>query len=163
MISHRVGGSGRRRRWVDRELRLRVEAVRPAAPVDPWLHAHAQEDERTDQEQSEDDPVVPESHGRAADGTGDVCDCAPQDATAQALPPLLQDLVLTGMSPTLLTWPDPGAGLRFDVVSGLLSELRGDAGLDSAICIADDTPGASYQDNRPSPAAGSTPSIVPWS
>jgi hypothetical protein len=87
------------------------------------------------------------------DFAGDVCDCAPTDPTDPA-PGLVAGLTVTQGGATTLDWSAvPGAGMRYDVASGALSELRG-TGTDAATCLSDDVSGTTVDDTRPDPTAG---------
>ncbi len=95
---------------------------------------------------------------RDEDAVLDGNDCAPADPLAWAPAVEVAGLAANGASPTMLLWTDQagaaGPGIRYDVVSGSILDLRS-AGLVAATsCLASDVPGASYSDSRANPSAG---------
>ena len=74
------------------------------------------------------------------DGAGDACDCAGNNPTAFAPAALVQPLTMTslGQGTVQLDWPSQvdtsGSGVRYDVVTGSLSQLRLDGGFTNASC-----------------------------
>ena len=62
-------------------------------------------------------------------------------------------LVLEGNEPTTLAW-DAQALVLYDIISGLLSDLRSDHGYDRAECLFDNNVRAEYFDQRPAPSSG---------
>ena len=86
------------------------------------------------------------------DGAGDACDCAPSDPTAFALPAPVASLALNGGGATTLTWAaqssTAGTGVRYDVATGRLSDLRGIAGFGAATCLASTLPAPTTSDAR---------------
>jgi hypothetical protein len=91
------------------------------------------------------------------DGIADTADCAPFDP-ANSTPPVLEvkDLqwVRSDVRTNLLSWRDQGAGVRYDLASGLVSALRPDGGVGGALCLADNVASAAYDDSRPAPPRG---------
>lgn len=91
-----------------------------------------------------------------ADGRRDACDCAPQDASAFAVPHEIQRLGWP--APALLSWDSEaagsGPGTRYDVMSGDLDEVSsfGTGGAD--LCLAHEVPALQTADTTPQPAAG---------
>jgi len=91
------------------------------------------------------------------DGIDDVADCAPFDSS-NAAPPVqeVRDLHWSrnDVRTEVLSWQDQGAGVRYDLASGLISALRPDGGVVNGICLADDLGVATYDDARPGPPLG---------
>jgi len=52
----------------------------------------------------------------------------------------------------VMTWDDQGAGVVFDVASGLLDDLHVDGGVSAAECLQDGVSEASFTDPRPDPS-----------
>ena len=69
-------------------------------------------------------------------------------------PAEVEGLAVHGVSPTTLEWIDPGGGLSYDVVGGLVAELAIDSGVAGAECLADGVVGNSYDDLRSGPTQG---------
>jgi len=91
------------------------------------------------------------------DLAGDACDCAPSDAGAWSPPQLVSDLRWTGAA--TLAWDDEssavGPGVRYDLASGDLDQLRASGGFAGGVCVASQVGAASATDARvPGPAAG---------
>jgi hypothetical protein len=92
---------------------------------------------------------------RDGDGAANASDCAPDDASAFAIPSELRPLSVRreAWGAATLSWPPvmPGAGpgTRVDVASGRLAELRTDRGFARAACAAPQVPDAPWTDSRP--------------
>jgi len=78
------------------------------------------------------------------------------DGDLAPAPGEVDGLVVHGVSPTTLEWIDPGGGLAYDLVGGLVGELAVDSGVAGAECLADGVVGSSYEDLRSDPAEGTT-------
>lgn len=91
------------------------------------------------------------------DGAGNVCDCAPQDPGAFAIPPEVTGLVASGGSTTTLDWQSQsgsaGSDTVYDVAAGDLSDLRAAASFDAATCLDSGLPEPTTTDER-QPEAG---------
>ena len=90
------------------------------------------------------------------DSVPDASDCAPLDPTAYGMPSEVDNLLVAGSSPTTLTY-DPqalGSGMRYEVISGLISRLRERADYQENFCLAASVSGAIYSDTRPAPPVG---------
>lgn len=85
------------------------------------------------------------------DPAGDLCDCAVSDATAWGAPRPVAGVTLAGSGTTTITWEDQaavvGTGVRYDLVSGDLAELRS-GGWAGTSCIASETADPSASDSR---------------
>jgi len=79
------------------------------------------------------------------DGLVQVCD---------VLAPEVPDLQVDGAVGTTVSWTDLGPSFLYDFISGYLSDLRADSGVDNAQCAAGDGTVTSYNDPRPDPLAG---------
>jgi|GEM_PF-246356 subtilisin family serine protease len=83
-----------------------------------------------------------------ADGIADSCDCAPADGGSFDAPTEVGGDRFSGA--TTYQWNSlatiAGSGTTYDVVRGLISQLRADAGFTNAVCVSSDQPGASYSD-----------------
>jgi hypothetical protein len=77
-----------------------------------------------------------------------------QSGSAPPAPPEVGGVTLGKSGATLLSWTGIGGGVRYDVASGLLSELYADAGAARAVCLANDLAVATTTDARPAPAPG---------
>jgi hypothetical protein len=88
------------------------------------------------------------------DTVGDACDCAPINPTV-SIPPLPVTAVelLVDMDQTVLSW-EPQDAVVFDIVTGLLSDMIRDVGIQSAFCLVDDAPGLTAVDPRPAALSG---------
>ena len=92
-----------------------------------------------------------------ADPAPDVCDCAPSDPTAYAMPIPIAELSWTGKS--AFTWgdqsPDTGTGTRYDVLRGELGHLRIDGGIGGGGCLVSDLVNPAASDGFvPAPGTG---------
>jgi hypothetical protein len=101
----------------------------------------------------------PDQANEDGDVAGDVCDCAPGDATAWSAPQAVTGLGLSGSGTTTLTWDDQseavGSGVRYDVATGDLEVLRSTASFAGATCLDSQTALPSASDGRPlGPDAG---------
>jgi hypothetical protein len=87
----------------------------------------------------------PDSDG---DGIADPCDCGPADGGAFDAP--IEVVGERFTSPTNLEWSSQatisGSGTGYDVVRGLVSQLRGPGRFADASCLADSQSAASYSD-----------------
>lgn len=92
-----------------------------------------------------------------ADGAGDVCDCAPTDGGAFAVPEETTGLMLAADEPTTLRWDDQsasaGSDTVYDVVTGSLASLRTTGGFGDAGCLEAGLTSPTTTDAR-TPAAG---------
>ncbi len=90
------------------------------------------------------------------DGRGELCDCAPQDATAFAVPGEPRNLKFA-MRKTIqwdLGAADAGSGTVYDIVRGIVAELPVGSS-PTEVCVATDVPDGIYQDlEDPSAATG---------
>jgi hypothetical protein len=90
---------------------------------------------------------------RDGDGAANLADCAPDDATAFAVPPELLALTLRkeAAGSISLSWPPvapaTGTGTRIDVASGRLTELRADLSFARAGCAATQLPDGPWSDS----------------
>jgi len=88
------------------------------------------------------------------DGAPDLCDCAPGNGTAFALPPEASGLAWS--DPTTLAWsslaPMAGSGTHYDVLRGLTSEFPVGSG-PSELCLAPDVASTTRTDPS-APGAG---------
>jgi YVTN family beta-propeller protein len=95
---------------------------------------------------------------RDEDGVLNGADCAPGDATAWAPTVEVAAFSVSGATPTDLSWTaqsgSSGPGVVYDVVGGLLSELRLSGLAAATACVAPDLIAASYSDARPPPVPG---------
>jgi hypothetical protein len=66
--------------------------------------------------------------------------------------PEVSGLLLDKSGSTHLTWFDLGAEFVYDVAGGSLFTLHSDGSVGGAACLADDVPGANWDDTRPDPA-----------
>jgi subtilisin family serine protease len=82
------------------------------------------------------------------DGIADACDCAPADTGAFDAPPEISGARFT--DPSTMEWQSlaaiSGTGTTYDVVRGLVSQLRASAGFADAVCLSNDQTSASYTD-----------------
>ena len=79
-------------------------------------------------------------------------DCALLDPSASVAAPVeVTDVELLSAAPTVVDWSLQDSELWYDVVGGLLSELRADAGTDSSTCLQSGIGGSSFGDARPDP------------
>ena len=84
-------------------------------------------------------------------------DCAPQDATAFALPSEVSGLELTGTAPEMtFTLQNVGSGTVYEVISGLTGRLIPSGGINEAFCLRDSISSSYYHDDRPDPPLGET-------
>jgi len=85
-------------------------------------------------------------------------DCAPADPLIGTHPVEVASLVTTGSSPTEVSWASQsgasGPATRYDLVGGLVSELRAGGILAATSCILADLTEVSTTDPRPNPIAG---------
>jgi hypothetical protein len=87
-------------------------------------------------------------------------DCYPADPGTFAAPPEARGITLLAAGPgtTEIAWesldPVAGAGTGYDLVAGLIGQLRADGGFDRAICAAAGIADTPYLDARPDPALG---------
>ena len=96
-----------------------------------------------------------------SDGFPDYPDCNPSSAGVFAVPGLVQNLqvspVAAGTNVTV-SWmsQDPSAGTAtvYDIVTGLISQLRVDGNYSRASCLTDNHPDTPYTDTRTPPPAG---------
>ena len=88
------------------------------------------------------------------DGVADESDCAPLDDSASVKPVEVPGLSIDEVSPTTVTWSDVGSQFVYDVVTGLISELRMYGGAAGAVCLVDDEAHTRYTDTRVDPPAG---------
>jgi len=72
-----------------------------------------------------------------------------------SLPAETTGLRVTTPQPSSVVWTAQPAGTRFDMVSGVLADLRPQSGVAAGQCLANDLLTSSYSDVRPRPAAGS--------
>jgi hypothetical protein len=88
------------------------------------------------------------------DFSGDACDCAPLDPTDPP-PGEVQGVTVDFLLlVTQIAWQEVnGVSIRYDLASGLLSELSA-SGTAAATCLADDELGTTFNDIRPNPAVG---------
>ncbi len=95
---------------------------------------------------------------RDEDGVLNGDDCAPGDATAWAPTVEVAAFSASGATPTVLSWTPQsaasGPGVVYDVVGGLLSELRLSGIAAATSCVASDLTAAGDSDTRPPPAPG---------
>jgi len=103
-------------------------------------------------------PTAPNPGQENADGdaAGDVCDCAPGDGTAFALPGEATGLQV-GSGKTLLSWsapvPQSGSGMLYDVMRGGLAGLP--VGSAAEVCPESGSPDTAAADAAvPEPGAG---------
>jgi YVTN family beta-propeller protein len=84
-------------------------------------------------------------------------DCAPGDAGSFGAPVEVGNFLAAAAAPGL-TWDDQaaatGPGVRYDLVSGLLTELRGAGLAGASSCLAGGVAPSAYDDLRPDPPAG---------
>jgi subtilisin family serine protease len=82
------------------------------------------------------------------DGIADGCDCAPADVGSFDPPPEIAGDRFTDTN--TYQWTSlaavAGNGTTYDVVRGLISQVRATAGFADAICVANDQPNDSYAD-----------------
>ncbi len=95
-----------------------------------------------------------------ADGAGDVCDCAPADATAYAVPPAIASLGVSGGAVAEISWEDlaaaSGSGTRYDLAAGEVSMWRAGTAPGGASCLGTGLSEPAYSDVRlPPPGDGS--------
>lgn len=88
------------------------------------------------------------------DGAPDSFDCAPLDPSAAVVPGFLDALTVEGSAMTSVAWEPEGAGFRYDLAGGTLSDLRADGGLARLGCLANNLPSPPFVDGRPAPIAG---------
>jgi hypothetical protein len=89
-----------------------------------------------------------------ADGVADANDCAPSDASTWRLASEARNLIVTGKSPTTLSWSastDPGtsAALLYDTLRATAPN-----GFGAGTCLASDIAGTSALDSGAAPAPG---------
>ena len=92
--------------------------------------------------------------GVDADGIADPCDCAPADGGAFDAPPVVAGDRFANA--TTYRWSSlaavSGTGTTYDVVRGLVSQLRAAGGFGDAVCVSDNQAAASYTDiDTPAP------------
>lgn len=96
------------------------------------------------------DDCDPDADG---DGAANGEDCLPLNGVVFAEPTEVSSVRLSGKSPTLISWvsqsPTAGSGTVYDVVTQLLSSLRGAGNFTGATCLVNNRSTASYSDNRP--------------
>jgi len=94
------------------------------------------------------------------DGMADGLDCSPADPAVRLKPLEVLNLAPTQtvMGNTQVAWtsedPVAGAATRYDIVSGLASQLALDGDFRSSACLVDDHPDTPYTDTRGNPPAG---------
>jgi len=90
------------------------------------------------------------------DSVLDPTDCAPLDATAFGNPIEVQNLDVTGLAPTLVSFDTQniGTGVRYEVISGLLSRLEATGGFQEDFCDAASVATGLWPDTRPAPRRG---------
>jgi hypothetical protein len=88
------------------------------------------------------------------DGAPDVSDCAPLNSGAWTAPAGVAGVQAAGSAPTILSWSDQGVDVRYDVVSGILSEMRADGNFGRSTCESNGGAGPVWPDGRPFPFLG---------
>ena len=90
------------------------------------------------------------------DLVNDEADCAPQNATAFALPSEVSGLNLTGTAPEMtFALQSVGSGTVYEVISGLTGRLIPSGGINEAFCLPPSISSpAYYHDYRPDPPLG---------
>lgn len=88
------------------------------------------------------------------DNTADALDCAPLDAAAWSTPRDVTGLRVSGGTPSVISWTADGADLVYDVVTGLLADVRLDAGFDRTACVVSGGSATTWNDDLPTPATG---------
>jgi hypothetical protein len=88
------------------------------------------------------------------DGAEDPQDCAPLDPAAWSTTTAVQEVLLDGKAPTVLSWSGQGADVLYDIATGALSELHADSGFSRASCEQQGVAGSSWPDDLPDPSAG---------
>jgi hypothetical protein len=87
-------------------------------------------------------------------------DCAPADGGVRFRPVVVKNVTATAtMSGNVsISWnsqdPHAGSATRYDIVSGLASQLALDGDYRSSVCLVDDHPDTPYLDTRPNPPPG---------
>jgi hypothetical protein len=92
------------------------------------------------------------------DGT----DCSPVDPTTKLKPVVVANLTPApdpnNAANTILSWtsqdPPAGTATRYDIVTGLLSQLNSDGDYRQSTCLVNDHPDTPYTDTRGNPPAG---------
>ncbi len=88
------------------------------------------------------------------DGVPDEADCAPLDPAVWSLPIEVGGLVVSKGPASHLGWTGQGPASVYDVLGGVLSEMRADRDVSRAGCLQDDVTETGWDDARPDPAAG---------
>jgi DNA-binding beta-propeller fold protein YncE len=95
---------------------------------------------------------------RDEDAVLDGDDCAPGDADTWVETGVVTGVALEANSPTTLTWDEQatisGPSVRYDLVSGSISDLRSTGLVAASSCLEGDLDTAEAQDARPDPPAG---------
>jgi len=93
-----------------------------------------------------------------ADGLIAPLDCNDDDGTALFFPREVMNVTVSGGAPTVLSWDSEaaraGAGVTYDVVGGLATDLASAGGYAAATCVAGGVSGAGLDDPQPDPAVG---------
>jgi len=91
------------------------------------------------------------------DGAADGADCAPLNGSASAAPPAEANplnWVRSDYRANVLDWNDQGGSLLYDLMSGLIADLKVDGNTNDAACLVHSLSVSSYDDPRPDPPAG---------
>lgn len=91
------------------------------------------------------------------DGIPDGFDCHPLNPSASAAPPTeVQNLRWQRalVRQNVQRWNVQGSGIKYDVATGLISQLRPDLGVGNATCLAEGLNGPDLDDLRPDPPPG---------
>ena len=85
-------------------------------------------------------------------------DCTLGSAGTAGPPAVIDDLTLAAGAPTLLQWmkqlPVTGPAIRYDVLSGTLSDLHTLGLVSATLCVAGDISTPAFDDPRPAPLPG---------
>lgn len=94
-----------------------------------------------------------------SDGTLDFPDCNPSDATVIAGPSVVQSVTVSKSgSNASVTWtsqdPTAGTGTVYDIVTGLVSQLKASGNYSNATCLVNNHGNTPYLDTRTPPPSG---------
>jgi hypothetical protein len=97
----------------------------------------------------------PDQSNGDGDPAGDACDCAPGDPGSHAQPQEVSDLRGQGQTDTTISWddqaPSVGPGVVYDLVTGLVEDLRAAGGFSTSECLAEGLTSPTYLDDRMPP------------